>query len=54
MILYFTGGEGVWRGAKWYYIIIEWPLIYSTLRAPPKQLTDMNVMHMHVIMFMFC
>ena len=26
MILYYTGEGGVWRGAKLYYIIIEWPL----------------------------
>ena len=27
MILYYTGeGGGGWRGAKLYYIIIEWPL----------------------------
>ena len=27
MILYYMGGGGgVWRGAKLYYIIIEWPL----------------------------
>ena len=30
MILYYTGeGGGVWRGAKLYYIIIEWPPIWK-------------------------
>ena len=28
MILYCTGEGGVWRGAKLYYIINEWPLSY--------------------------
>ena len=33
MILYHTGGGGVWRGAKLYYIIIEWPLMASMLET---------------------
>ena len=31
MILYYAGGGGgVWRGAKLYYIIVEWPLIKAS------------------------
>ena len=32
MILYYTGVGGVWREAKLYYIIVEWPL---TMRSQP-------------------